>query len=148
MSVLFLKRTRRYAADKPILIKEPACTRGSKASLLRWLLQGPLRQEHRKAVQKPSPSRTALLARHTVRAAPESPASSPSLTARSPPSHLQTSSTTVLLQMEVAISCRLSLMTCHPRLSWSGNFSSSLMSARQHLATALQDLPCCSFLHL
>lgn len=31
MSVLFLRRTRRYAADKPILIKEPACTRGSKA---------------------------------------------------------------------------------------------------------------------
>lgn len=51
MSIVFLKGTWKQAADKTVLIKEPACTHG--LSLLGWLLQGQSLQEHIKPVQKP-----------------------------------------------------------------------------------------------
>ena len=143
VSVLFLRGTRRQAADKPILIEEPAWARGLKdlpAGVAPPSAASP--GAHEAHAEAKRPSRTALLARHAVRATSQSPAASPSLTSRSPPSHLQASSTAALLQMDVAVSCRLSRMTCHPVPSQPGSISSSLLSARQHWAAALQDLPC------
>lgn len=131
MSILFLKGTWKQAADKPILIKEPACRRELKALPAGVAPPRPASPRARKACAEAERScRTALLAWHAIKAAPGSPASSPSPTSRSPLSHLQTSSTTALLQTEVAISCPLSRMTCHAMPSESGNICSCLSQHR------------------
>lgn len=139
MSVVFLKGTCKQAAEKTVLIKEPACTHG--LSLLGWFLQGQSLHKHIKPVQKPRVHPGVMsLACHTTGAVLESPGFSPSLTPRSPPSHLQPSSTTALLEMDVAISCGLSRVTPGPILSESGNISSCLSRHQDVAPSALSYL--------